>query len=74
MSDQKQIGGYRVIRLLGEGGMGLVYEAEQLQPRRRVALKVIRGGGFIDEQQVRLFRREVQALARLRQAVAKGEG
>src|ERR1700722_6905798 len=36
------IGGYRIIRLLGEGGMGSVYEAEQDQPRRHVALKVIR--------------------------------
>ena len=38
------IGRYRVIRLLGEGGMGAVYEAEQEQPRRMVALKVIKPG------------------------------
>ena len=31
---------YRVLCLIGEGGMGSVYEAEQIQPRRRVALKV----------------------------------
>src|SRR5215471_17436388 len=36
-----RIGKYRVIRLLGEGGMGAVYEAEQEQPRRIVALKGI---------------------------------
>src|SRR5262249_39836653 len=35
---------YRVVRLLGEGGMGTVYEAEQDNPRRTVALKVIRAG------------------------------
>src|SRR5262249_4483257 len=35
---------YRVVRLLGEGGMGTVYEAEQDNPRRTVALKVIRPG------------------------------
>src|SRR5262249_35596222 len=38
------IGRYRVVRLLGEGGMGTVYEAEQDNPRRSVALKVIRAG------------------------------
>src|ERR1035438_10077310 len=36
------IGHYRIIRLLGEGGMGAVYEAEQDQPRRKVALTVIK--------------------------------
>jgi eukaryotic-like serine/threonine-protein kinase len=37
-----RIGRYRPLRILGQGGMGVVYEAEQDQPRRRVALKVIR--------------------------------
>src|SRR5262249_9166287 len=35
---------YRVLRVLGEGGMGTVYQAEQDNPRRSVALKVIRAG------------------------------
>jgi serine/threonine protein kinase/Tfp pilus assembly protein PilF len=40
-----QIGHYRLVRMLGEGGMGEVYEAEQLEPiRRKVALKLIRRG------------------------------
>lgn len=57
---------FRIIRKLGEGGMGVVYEAEQLHPRRPVALKVIRGGAFVDEHAIRLFQREAQALARLK--------
>lgn len=60
------IGGYRVIGVLGEGGMGIVYEAEQASPRRRVALKVIRGGQFVDDARVRMFQREAETLARLR--------
>src|SRR5262249_48724626 len=60
------IGDYRLIRKLGEGGMGVVYEAEQQRPRRPVALKVIRGGRLVDGYQVRLFQRETQALARLK--------
>jgi tetratricopeptide (TPR) repeat protein len=62
------IGGYRIIRVLGEGGMGTVYEAEQLQPRRRVALKVIRSGRRVTVEHVRLFYREAQALALLTHA------
>ena len=61
-----QIGDYRIIRELGRGGMGVVYEAEQQSPRRPVALKVVRGGAYVDEHHVRLFQREAQALARLK--------
>jgi len=59
------VGAYRVLRKLGEGGMGVVYEAEQQRPRRHVAVKVVRGGRAVDELQVRMFQREVEALARL---------
>ena len=59
------IGGYRIIREIGRGGMGAVYEAEQKRPKRLVALKVIHGGRFIDEYQIKLFEREAQALGRL---------
>ena len=58
------IGRYRILRLLGEGGMGAVYEAEQEEPRRVVALKVIRLG-LATPERLRRFRQESQALARL---------
>ena len=58
------IGPYRILRLLGEGGMGVVYEAEQESPRRTVALKVIRSG-LSDPKLVRRFEHELLALGRL---------
>jgi tetratricopeptide (TPR) repeat protein len=58
------IGRYRIVRLLGEGGMGTVYEAQQEEPRRVVALKVIKLG-LATPDRLRRFRQESQALARL---------
>jgi tetratricopeptide (TPR) repeat protein/predicted Ser/Thr protein kinase len=60
------IGRYRIIRLIGEGGMGSVYEAEQAQPRRIVALKIIKPG-FATPEHLRRFELEAQALGRLQQ-------
>ncbi len=61
----ERIGPYRILRTLGEGGMGTVYLAEQTEPiRRRVALKVIRPGAMRGEA-VRRFEAERQALARM---------
>ena len=45
--------------------MGVVYAAEQLDPRREVAIKLIRGGQYVSDRQLRMFRRETQALAHL---------
>lgn len=61
----KRIGRYTIRRLIGEGGMGAVYEAEQDNPRRIVALKVMRDGVGAG-QSARRFEYEAQLLARLR--------
>jgi hypothetical protein len=57
------IGRYRILRLLGEGGMAVVYEAEQEQPRRTVALKVIKPGLAVES--LRRFEQESQVLGQL---------
>ena len=59
-----RIGHYRILRLLGEGGMGAVYEAEQDLPHRTVALKLIRAG-YASAEMLRRFENEAQALGRL---------
>ena len=56
---------YRVIRLLGEGGMGAVYLAEHRLMARLVALKVVRPSLMHNAHAVERFRREVKAAARL---------
>lgn len=56
--------GYRVLRAIGVGGMATVYEAEQEQPRRTVALKVM-SRALANTSAVRRFRYETEALARL---------
>jgi len=58
------IGPYHVVRRLGAGGMGIVYLAEQEQPRRRVAVKVLRPGA-ISSQALRRFELEAQVLGQL---------
>ncbi len=60
------VAGFRIVGLLGEGGMGVVWEAEQERPRRRVALKVMRRDHQVDDLHRRLFHREAETLARLK--------
>ncbi len=62
----ESIAGYRIIGKLGQGGMGVVWEAEQERPTRRVALKVLRQDHQVDEYHARMFQREVEILARLK--------
>ena len=60
----ERIGRYRIVRMLGQGGMGIVYEAEQDRPHRTVALKVIQPG-FAGPNLLRRFELEAEALGRL---------
>jgi serine/threonine-protein kinase len=61
----ERIGEYVVLRMVGEGGMGKVYEAEERLSKRRVALKVLRPELTRSEEGRRLFLNEMQILAQL---------
>jgi serine/threonine protein kinase len=61
----QRLGDFEVIRLLGRGGMGEVYEAQQFDPPRRVALKVLAPRLADSDEVLRRFWRESDALARL---------
>lgn len=59
-----EVGGFTILRRLGQGGMGIVYEAEQRAPRRTVALKTVRPG-VLGPEGLRRFRREAEVMASL---------
>jgi hypothetical protein len=63
--EARQLGQYRLLRLLGSGGMGQVYLAEHQLLKRPCAIKVIRPGRAADPQAVARFEREVQTTATL---------
>jgi WD40 repeat protein/serine/threonine protein kinase len=60
-----QLGDYRIIREVGKGGMGIVYEAEQVSLGRHVALKVLPRQLLVDARTKQRFEREAKAAAKL---------
>jgi serine/threonine protein kinase len=60
-----ELGDYRILREVGRGGMGIVYEAEQISLGRRVALKVLPFAATLDAKQLQRFKNEARAAAGL---------
>lgn len=61
----RQLGDYQLVRLIGKGGMGVVYEAKQLSLQRHVAIKVLRDSSVLGEQGRLRFMQEAKAIAKL---------
>jgi serine/threonine protein kinase/Flp pilus assembly protein TadD len=60
-----RLGDFRLLREVGRGGMGVVYEAEQMSLGRRVALKVLPFAATLDSRQLQRFHNEARAAAAL---------
>jgi eukaryotic-like serine/threonine-protein kinase len=65
ISPEAPLGDFRIVREIGRGGMGVVYEAVQISLGRRVALKVLPFAAAMDAKQLQRFKNEAQAAAHL---------
>ena len=63
--DRRSLGDFRIRREVGRGGMGIVYEADQVSLGRRVALKMLPFAAVLDEKRLRRFKNEAYAAAQL---------
>jgi serine/threonine protein kinase/formylglycine-generating enzyme required for sulfatase activity len=61
----QQLGDYQILREVGRGGMGVVYEAQQLSLGRHVAIKLLPAHALLDARHLNRFQREARAAARL---------
>jgi hypothetical protein len=61
----RNLGDYQILREVGRGGMGVVYEAQQLSLGRHVAIKVLPSSALLDPRHLRRFQREARSAAKL---------
>jgi serine/threonine protein kinase/WD40 repeat protein len=65
LGERQRLGDFLILREVGRGGMGIVYEAQQLSMGRRVALKILPFVTLTDDRRLKRFRNEIRAVASL---------
>ena len=65
LGETEELGDFKIVRQIGRGGMGVVYEAQQRSIARRVALKILPLASLVDPRALQRFKNEVTAIATL---------